>query len=434
MRNSTPSATRILTVVSLVVLCTLSFAVVYGTQNIVDTPSQDSLFSFPKPDVPHHRRAIHHLRAQSTNALSPTPTSTPSPTPNTDSQSPPVQSTKSSSPTPVSSPTSLTTSSTSSDSSTSSSESTSTSQSSDTTTSTTSSTSTSSSTTSSTPSSSSTTPSLSSDTGCVRRLLRCRTIANDTAAQPPRRLQPYLTCHLVDRRRVSLQTHLCQPIPSSLPAVRTSTISASSTAGAASKGFFANKAAVGITFSIVGIICGLAAVMGIISVIRRYRRARYRHDDFYEKYPRVGGSADRSNFSREPAELGQGPLGDSATDLTTGPAPADAYPDRAIHYGQPDPSTVFRPVDYGIDYPPNAAYADPAPAAYENYDYDPNRPSSAASHPFADPANAPRAAPGAPPVTYPRSFQGRAQEVVTADSYYGSNSAGVGAAGVGFAQ
>lgn len=178
--------------------------------------------------------------------------------------------------------------------------------------------------------------------------------------------------------------------------------------------------------------------MGIISVIRRYRRAHYRDDDFYEKYPRVGGSsADRSHSSREPAELGQGPLGESATDLTTGPAPAGAYPDRAIHYGQPDPSTVFRPVDYGIDYPPNAAYADPpptAPAAYENYDYDANRPSSAASHPFADPANAPRVAPGAPPVTYPRSFQGRAQEVVTTDSYYGPNTAGVGAAGVGFAQ
>ncbi|KAH9042853.1 hypothetical protein EDB84DRAFT_898955 [Lactarius hengduanensis] len=417
MRNSTPSATRILTVVSLVVLCTLSFAVVYGTQNIVDTPPQDSLFSFPKPDVPHHRRAIHHLRAQSTNALSPTPTSTPSPTPNTDSQSPPVQSTKSSSPTPVSSPTSLTTSSTSSDSSTSSSKSTSTSQSSDTTTSTTSSTSTSSSTTSSTPSSSSTTPSLSSDTGTTTSSIAA--ISNLPLGGS--------TTRFPSNTPLSTDTFFT-------PSGRTSTISASSTAGAASKGFFANKAAVGITFSIVGIICGLAAVMGIISVIRRYRRARYRHDDFYEKYPRVGGSADRSHFSREPAELGQGPLGDSATDLTTGPAPADAYPDRAIHYGQPDPSTVFRPVDYGIDYPPNAAYADPAPAAYENYDYDPNRPSSAASHPFADPANAPRAAPGAPPVMYPRSFQGRAQEVVTTDSYYGSNSAGVGAAGVGFAQ
>ncbi|KAH9002464.1 hypothetical protein EDB86DRAFT_2900179 [Lactarius hatsudake] len=343
MRNSTSSATRILTVVSLVVLCTLSFAVVYGTQNIVDTPPQDSLFSFHKPDVPHHRRAIHHLRAQSSsNALSPTPSSTPSSTPNTDSH----------------------------DSSTSSSKSTSTSQSSDTTTS----------TTSSTPTSSS--------YYLINPLLKRHNILSvDTTASSTSAI-------------------------SNLPlAERTSTISASSTGGAASKGFFENKAAVGVTFSIVGIICGLAAVMGIITVIRRYRRAHYRDDDFYEKYPR-------------PAELGQGPLGESATDLTTGPAPADAYPDRAIHYGQPDPSTVFRP----------PTPTRPPPPAYENYDYDPNRPSSAASHPFADPANAPRAAPGAPPVTYPRSFQGRAQEVVTTDSYYGSNSAGVGAVGVGFAQ
>ncbi|KAH8982801.1 hypothetical protein EDB92DRAFT_1621835 [Lactarius akahatsu] len=312
MRNSTPSATRILTVVSLVVLCTLSFVVVYGTQNIVDTPPQDSLFSFHKPDVPHHRRAIHHLRAQSSsNTLSLDPSSAPSSTPNTDSQSPPVQSTKSSSPTPVSSPTSVATSSTPSDSSTSSSKSTSTSQSSGTTTSTTSSTSTSSSTTSSTPSSSSTTSSPSSDTGTTTSSTPA--ISNSPLGGSTTRFTP--------NTPLSTDTFFT-------PSGRTSTISASSTAGATSKGFFANKAAVGVTFSIVGIICGLAAVMGIITVIRRYRRAHYRDDDFYEKYPRVGGSADRSHFSREPAELGQGPLGESATDLTTGPAPADAYPDR----------------------------------------------------------------------------------------------------------
>src|SRR6266702_8404005 len=149
MRNSTSSATRVLTIVSLVILCTLSFAVVYGTQNIVDTPPQDSLFSFHKPDVPHHRRAIHHLRAQSSNSLSLTPSPTPSPTPS-DTQSSSLKS-KSSSPTPVSSPTSLTPASPSSDSSTSSSKSSSTPKPSDTTTSTTTSTS-STSTSSSTPS------------------------------------------------------------------------------------------------------------------------------------------------------------------------------------------------------------------------------------------------------------------------------------------
>lgn len=187
--------------------------------------------------------------------------------------------------------------------------------------------------------------------------------------------------------------------------------------------------------------------MGAITMIKRYRRARNDDDDFYEKYPGAPGSANHSRFSREPAELGQGPLGASATDLSIDAAPPEAYPDRAIHYGQPNPSTVFRPVDYGIDYPPNAAYADAdADAdqaadpgrndiAYDSYEYDPNRPrsGSAASHPFADPANASRTAP-APPVTYPRPIQGRAQEMVTVDSYYGPNTAGVGAAGLGYAQ
>jgi hypothetical protein len=224
----------------------------------------------------------------------------------------------------------------------------------------------------------------------------------------------------------------------------TSTVFALPTGGA-SKGFFANKVAVGATFSIVGIICGLAAVMGTITLVRRYRRARDDDDDFYEKYSGAPSSANRSRFSRDPPTsiLGQGPLGASATDLSFDAAPPEAYPDRAIHYGQPNPTTVFRPVDYGIDYPPNAgadatasaaAAVDPenTDIAYENYDYDPNRPhsGSAGSHPFADPANASRTA----PAPYPRTVQGRAQEMVTVDSYYGPNSAGVGVSGLGYAQ
>lgn len=186
--------------------------------------------------------------------------------------------------------------------------------------------------------------------------------------------------------------------------------------------------------------------MGAITLIRRYRRARDDDDDFYEKYSGAPGSANHSRFSREPHHsiLGQGPLGASATDLSFDAAPPEAYPDRAIHYGQPNPTTVFRPVDYGIDYPPNAgadttaAAADPenTDIAYENYEYDPNRPhsgSAGGSHPFADPANASRTAP-APSVTYQRPVQGRAQDMVEVDSYYGPNSAGVGVSGLGYAQ
>jgi hypothetical protein len=220
-----------------------------------------------------------------------------------------------------------------------------------------------------------------------------------------------------------------------------STVFANPTAGAVSKGFFANKAAVAATFSIIGIICGLAAIIGAVTMFKRYRRSRNDDDEFYEKYPGApaAGSTNHSRFSRD---LGHGPLGASATDLSIDAAPPEAYPDRAIHYGQPNqPTTVFRPVDYGIDYPPPnaAAAADANPRnstdiAYEQYDYDPNRRStSAGSHPFADPANAPRTA-AAPPVTYPRTVQGRAQEMVTVDSYYGPNTAGVGASGAGYAQ
>lgn len=218
-----------------------------------------------------------------------------------------------------------------------------------------------------------------------------------------------------------------------------STVFAAPTAGATSKGFFANKAAVAATFSIIGIILGLAAIIGAVTMIKRYRRSRDDDDEFYEKYSGAPGTHhSRSQFSRD---LGHSTLGASATDLSIDAAPPEAYPDRAVHYGQSNPN-VFRPVDYGIDYPPQAANPNAAAAAnqrnstdiaYEQYDYDPNRRStSAGSHPFADPANAPRTA-AAPPVAYPRTVQGRAQEMVTVDSYYGPNSAGVGAA-AGYAQ
>ncbi len=61
------SPTRILTILSLVALCTLSFTVVFGSNNIFDTLTRDTLahdspFSLPKNDVVHRRRALHHAR------------------------------------------------------------------------------------------------------------------------------------------------------------------------------------------------------------------------------------------------------------------------------------------------------------------------------------------------------------------------------------
>jgi hypothetical protein len=122
-------------------------------------------------------------------------------------------------------------------------------------------------------------------------------------------------------------------------------------------------------------------------------------------------------------------------DISTSAAPLDAYPDRAVHYGQSNSGTVLNPVDYGIAYPPRAADDNSTPATgsgnvnvFEDVEL-----SLSASHPFADPANT-SFANAAPPVTYSRPTPGRAQEMVAIDSYYGLNSAGVGAGGMGYAQ
>ena len=208
----------------------------------------------------------------------------------------------------------------------------------------------------------------------------------------------------------------------------------------ASSGFFNNKGAVGVTFSIVGILGGLAVIMGGLALMKRHRRrrrGRYEDEEFFEKYP----SDMNEPVPHIPPGFGSGSAEASITDFNMSAAPTDAYPDRAIHYGQSNAGAVLNPVDYGIAYPPGAAHNDnPAPAmrngtANEESGSEYSVPS--ASHPFADPANTSGPS-AAPPVNFPRPFAGRAQEMVTTDSYYGPNGAGigagVGAGGVGYAQ
>lgn len=165
--------------------------------------------------------------------------------------------------------------------------------------------------------------------------------------------------------------------------------------------------------------------MAVLTFLRRHRRSREAIEDeeFFEKYP--SGDGDFGDVPHTPPGFGTASIPESSTSA----APLDAYPDRAVHYGQPDPSTVLNPVDYGIAYPPSAA-ASGSGNAYEHVE--PSHSLPPASHPFADPANASFTT-TAPPVTFPRPFAGRAQEMVTTDSYYGPNGAGVGA-GVGYAQ
>lgn len=180
------------------------------------------------------------------------------------------------------------------------------------------------------------------------------------------------------------------------------------------------------TFTIIGIVGGLAAIMAVLTVMKRHRRARAAIEDeeFFEKYP----SGDFGSEPHSPPGFGTG----SIPDITMTAATPDAYPDREIHYGQSNSNAVFTPVDYGIAYPPPGAPDDNStPASGSGNAYEDAAPSH--SHPFADPANASYTT-AAPPVTFPRPTYGRAQEMVSTDSYYGPNSAGVGAVGVGYAQ
>jgi hypothetical protein len=172
---------------------------------------------------------------------------------------------------------------------------------------------------------------------------------------------------------------------------------------------------------------------------RRGRRGRYAIEDeeFFEKYPSPDFNEPVPHI---PPGFGSGSAEASIMDVNMSAAPADAYPDRAFHYGQSAQSNggaVLNPVDYGIAYPPGAAHDNNSTPAirygntHEESGSEYSVPSG--SHPFADPANS-SAPSAAPPVTTPRPFAGRAQEMVTTDSYYGPNSAGVGASGMGYAQ
>jgi hypothetical protein len=210
----------------------------------------------------------------------------------------------------------------------------------------------------------------------------------------------------------------------------TLTIAASATGTGSASGFLKNKAAVGATFGIIGIVGGLAAIMAVLAILKRHRRTReaIENEEFFEKYQ--GG-----DFGGEPTPPGFGTTSLSASemDVNTTAASPDAYPDRAIHYGQSNSGTVLNPVDYGIAYPPSAADDNSTSATRSGNMFEDVELSHSSSHPFADPANVSFAT-AAPQVTYSRPTPGRAQEMVAIDSYYGLNSAGVGAGGMGYAQ
>ena len=172
-------------------------------------------------------------------------------------------------------------------------------------------------------------------------------------------------------------------------------------------------------------------------MMKRRRRARsyaIGDEEFFEKYPSVDHN---EPVPQLPPGFGSGSAEPSVTDFNMSAAPTGAYPDRAVHYGQSNADAVLNPVDYGIAYPPGVAKNNNSTPATRNANTHEDTASEysvpSASHPFVDPANTSGPA-AAPPLTYPRQIPGRVQEMVTTDSYYGPNSAGVGAGGMGYAQ
>lgn len=179
--------------------------------------------------------------------------------------------------------------------------------------------------------------------------------------------------------------------------------------------------------------------MGVLTLLRRRRRARrgryaIEDEEFFEKYPNPDFNEPVPHL---PPGFGSGSAAASITDVNMNAAPADAYPDRAIHYGQSNDDAVLNPVNYGIAYPPGAAHDNNSTPALRNGNTIEESGSEysvpSAAHQFADhtTTSGPSAA---PPVPASRPFAGRVQEMVTTDSYYGPNSAGVGAGGMGYAQ
>jgi hypothetical protein len=181
--------------------------------------------------------------------------------------------------------------------------------------------------------------------------------------------------------------------------------------------------------------------VAFVTIVKRRRKSRAADDDeYFEKYFGPGAVNRGNNVQDEPAEFGRLSPDMTAADLSTFPAPPNAYPDRTIHYGPSNPGSAYHSDEYGIEYPLDMPHAITTPPADESgavqgdygYDQDNSHFAPPVGHPFADPVDVPRVGPA--PVSYPRPFFGRTQEMVTTDSYYGPNSAGVGAGGMGIAQ
>jgi len=165
--------------------------------------------------------------------------------------------------------------------------------------------------------------------------------------------------------------------------------------------FLQNKAAMGSTFAIVGLV-GAAIIVGAVFFLAKKIRQRQDEDDldtYFEKLP-----ANHSNNATNRGIGGGGNdygLGPSATDLTA-PANSQTYMSRDVHYG----STSQYPNQFanydGLEYPPERGSVVDRPVSYVpgtayaaamsqrgqyHYEGQVEDPNSVPNHPFADPHN-----------------------------------------------
>lgn len=163
---------------------------------------------------------------------------------------------------------------------------------------------------------------------------------------------------------------------------------------------------------------------------KRHRRDDEEEDVYFEKYNDPEPSTDMAQVHGS-----YGTMEPAATEAMAPAAGHDAYPDRTVHYGpsmgQEYDAAYAQNYDhqqYGMEYPPNTAYANAtahegeyqyhgydneqyaAPSAYEPAPVQYEQQLSPTGHPFADSRHAARAG-GAPPVSpNPSGYSG--------DSYY----------------
>ena len=158
---------------------------------------------------------------------------------------------------------------------------------------------------------------------------------------------------------------------------------------------------------------------------RRARKREQDEEEYFEKYnePPVGGMHGSNSNNDSSWNL--------ASETAMAPARADAYPDRAVHYGSTQATRDYN-APQQHEYPPGTAYAAAASGnqyqyqytgygttanygSTTNYDttatYD-TSPSSTGAHPFADPQNVSRGR--APPVA-----QVQRPQTQVADAYDG---------------